>query len=85
MSRAGKKIRDHQKQWTYISNIASENLERRVYTDVETRLIENKTAGRMLKFIRGKGQQPSAERQKLQNELFAFRKNYAYINSSVEN
>ncbi|XP_061377148.1 lethal(2) giant larvae protein homolog 1 isoform X1 [Danaus plexippus] len=31
-------------------------------------------AGRMLKFIRGKGQQPSAERQKLQNELFAFRK-----------
>ncbi|XP_050561055.1 lethal(2) giant larvae protein isoform X4 [Spodoptera frugiperda] len=28
----------------------------------------------MLKFIRGKGQQPSAERQKLQNELFAFRK-----------
>ncbi|XP_037293654.1 lethal(2) giant larvae protein isoform X3 [Manduca sexta] len=31
-------------------------------------------AGRMLKFIRGKGQQPSADRQKLQNELFAFRK-----------
>ncbi|XP_026317758.1 protein lethal(2) giant larvae [Hyposmocoma kahamanoa] len=31
-------------------------------------------AGRMLKFIRGKGQQPSAERQRLQNELFAFRK-----------
>nr|CBH09297.1 putative lethal (2) giant larvae [Heliconius melpomene] len=28
----------------------------------------------MLKFIRGKGQQPSAERQKLQNDLFAFRK-----------
>ncbi|XP_013199710.1 lethal(2) giant larvae protein homolog 1 isoform X2 [Amyelois transitella] len=28
----------------------------------------------MLKFIRGKGQQPSVERQKLQNELFAFRK-----------
>lgn len=28
----------------------------------------------MLKFIRGKGQQPSAERQKLQKELFAFRK-----------
>ncbi|XP_068084416.1 lethal(2) giant larvae protein homolog 1 [Anabrus simplex] len=28
----------------------------------------------MLKFIRGKGQQPSAERQKLQRELFAFRK-----------
>ncbi|KAJ9577607.1 hypothetical protein L9F63_005794, partial [Diploptera punctata] len=28
----------------------------------------------MLKFIRGRGQQPSAERQKLQRELFAFRK-----------
>ncbi|BES98749.1 giant larvae [Nesidiocoris tenuis] len=28
----------------------------------------------MLKFIRGKTQQPSAERQKLQKELFAFRK-----------
>lgn len=28
----------------------------------------------MLKFIRGKGQQPSAERQRLQKELFAFRK-----------
>ncbi|XP_014285464.1 lethal(2) giant larvae protein isoform X3 [Halyomorpha halys] len=28
----------------------------------------------MLKFIRGKGQQPSAERVKLQKELFAFRK-----------
>ncbi|XP_015589197.1 lethal(2) giant larvae protein homolog 1 isoform X2 [Cephus cinctus] len=28
----------------------------------------------MLKFIRGKGQQPSAERQKLQKDLFAFRK-----------
>nr|CAD7457896.1 unnamed protein product [Timema tahoe] len=28
----------------------------------------------MLKFIRGKGQQPSVERQKLQKELFAFRK-----------
>ncbi|XP_063241015.1 lethal(2) giant larvae protein homolog 1 isoform X2 [Bacillus rossius redtenbacheri] len=28
----------------------------------------------MLKFIRGKGQQPSAERQKLQKELFAYRK-----------
>ncbi|XP_014241063.1 protein lethal(2) giant larvae isoform X2 [Cimex lectularius] len=28
----------------------------------------------MLKFIRGKGHQPSAERQKLQKELFAFRK-----------
>uniref|UniRef100_A0A0V0G3S9 Putative tomosyn n=1 Tax=Triatoma dimidiata TaxID=72491 RepID=A0A0V0G3S9_TRIDM len=28
----------------------------------------------MLKFIRGKGQHPSAERQKIQNELFAFRK-----------
>uniref|UniRef100_A0A1B6CIZ4 Uncharacterized protein n=1 Tax=Clastoptera arizonana TaxID=38151 RepID=A0A1B6CIZ4_9HEMI len=28
----------------------------------------------MLKFIRGKGHQPSAERQKLQRELFAFRK-----------
>ncbi|XP_058450034.1 lethal(2) giant larvae protein [Malaya genurostris] len=28
----------------------------------------------MLKFIRGKGQQPSAERQKLQKELFAFRR-----------
>lgn len=35
-------------------------------------------AGRMLKFIRGKGQQPSAERQKLQNELFAFRKVCTY-------
>lgn len=31
-------------------------------------------ASKMLKFIRGKGQQPSAERQKLQRELFAFRK-----------
>ncbi|XP_052902594.1 lethal(2) giant larvae protein isoform X2 [Anopheles moucheti] len=28
----------------------------------------------MLKFIRGKGQQPSSERQKLQKELFAFRR-----------
>lgn len=28
----------------------------------------------MLKFIRGKGQQPTAERQKLQKDLFAFRK-----------
>uniref|UniRef100_A0A336M8J6 CSON012653 protein n=1 Tax=Culicoides sonorensis TaxID=179676 RepID=A0A336M8J6_CULSO len=28
----------------------------------------------MLKFIRGKGHQPTAERQKLQKELFAFRK-----------
>lgn len=28
----------------------------------------------MLKFIRGKGQQPSAERQKLQKELFGYRK-----------
>jgi len=28
----------------------------------------------MFKFMRGKGQQPSAERQKLQRELFAFRK-----------
>lgn len=28
----------------------------------------------MLKFIRGKGQQPTAERQKIQRELFAFRK-----------
>ncbi|XP_014234240.1 lethal(2) giant larvae protein homolog 1 isoform X2 [Trichogramma pretiosum] len=28
----------------------------------------------MLKFIRGKGQQPAAERQKLQKDLFAFRK-----------
>lgn len=28
----------------------------------------------MLKFIRGKGQQPSAERQKLQKELFSYRK-----------
>uniref|UniRef100_U5EW29 Lethal(2) giant larvae protein n=1 Tax=Corethrella appendiculata TaxID=1370023 RepID=U5EW29_9DIPT len=28
----------------------------------------------MWKFVRGKGQQPSAERQKLQKELFAFRK-----------
>lgn len=28
----------------------------------------------MLKFIRGRGQQPSAERQRLQRELFAFRK-----------
>lgn len=28
----------------------------------------------MLKFIRGKAQQPSADRQKLQRELFAFRK-----------
>ncbi|XP_055375721.1 lethal(2) giant larvae protein isoform X2 [Condylostylus longicornis] len=28
----------------------------------------------MLKFIRGKGQQPTAERQKLQKELFAYRK-----------
>ncbi|XP_037957750.1 lethal(2) giant larvae protein isoform X2 [Teleopsis dalmanni] len=28
----------------------------------------------MLKFIRGKGQQPSAERQRLQKELFAYRK-----------
>lgn len=28
----------------------------------------------MLKFIRGKGQQPSTERQKLQKELFAFRR-----------
>ncbi|XP_063896793.1 lethal(2) giant larvae protein homolog 1-like [Helicoverpa armigera] len=39
-----------------------------------TSLEEQPSAGRMLKFIRGKGQQPSAERQKLQNELFAFRK-----------
>lgn len=31
-------------------------------------------ATRMLKFIRGKGQQPTAERQKLQKDLFAFRK-----------
>lgn len=29
---------------------------------------------KMLKFIRGKGQQPTAERQKLQKDLFAFRK-----------
>lgn len=28
----------------------------------------------MLKFIRGKGQQPSAERVKLQKELYAFRR-----------
>lgn len=28
----------------------------------------------MLKFIRGKGQQPTVERQKLQKDLFAFRK-----------
>lgn len=28
----------------------------------------------MLKFIRGKAQQPSADRQRLQKELFAFRK-----------
>lgn len=28
----------------------------------------------MLKFIRGKGQQPTAERQRLQKELFAYRK-----------
>ena len=28
----------------------------------------------MLKFIKGKGQQPSAERQRLQKELFAYRK-----------
>ncbi|KAI8033682.1 hypothetical protein M5D96_013560 [Drosophila gunungcola] len=28
----------------------------------------------MLKFIRGKGQQPSAERQRLQKDLFAYRK-----------
>jgi hypothetical protein len=28
----------------------------------------------MLKFIRSKGNQPSAERQKLQKELYAFRK-----------
>lgn len=28
----------------------------------------------MLKFIRGKAQQPSLERQKLQRELFAYRK-----------
>lgn len=32
------------------------------------------TTTKMLKFIRGKGQQPSAERQKLQKELFAFRR-----------
>lgn len=32
------------------------------------------TTTTMLKFIRGKGQQPSAERQKLQKELFAFRR-----------
>ena len=28
----------------------------------------------MLKFIRGKGQQPSAERQRLQKELFSYKK-----------
>lgn len=28
----------------------------------------------MWKFIRGKGQQPLAERQKLQKELFAYKK-----------
>jgi len=28
----------------------------------------------MLKFIRGKGQQPSIERQKIQKDLFAFRR-----------
>jgi len=28
----------------------------------------------MLKFIRGKGQQPSVERQKIQKDLFAFRR-----------
>lgn len=35
----------------------------------------------MLKFIRGKAQQPSADRQKLQRELFAFRKvNFPFLN-----
>jgi len=28
----------------------------------------------MLKFIRGKGQQPSADRHRLQKDLFAYRK-----------
>ncbi|XP_050540876.1 lethal(2) giant larvae protein isoform X2 [Daktulosphaira vitifoliae] len=32
----------------------------------------------MLKFIRGKGQQPSAERQKVQKDLFAFRRTLQY-------
>ncbi|TMW54780.1 hypothetical protein DOY81_000013 [Sarcophaga bullata] len=30
----------------------------------------------MLKFIRGKGQQPSAERQRLQKELFHIKKQH---------
>lgn len=34
----------------------------------------------MLKFIRGKGQQPTAERQKIQRELFAFRKVRVLLN-----
>ncbi|XP_026817705.1 lethal(2) giant larvae protein homolog 1 isoform X2 [Rhopalosiphum maidis] len=32
----------------------------------------------MLKFIRGKGQQPSVERQKIQKDLFAFRRTLQY-------
>lgn len=37
----------------------------------------------MLKFIRGKGQQPTAERQRLQKELFAYRKVCIGINIVV--
>lgn len=33
----------------------------------------------MWKFIRGKGQQPLAERQKLQKELYAYKKVIAVI------
>lgn len=34
----------------------------------------SKSIDAMWKFIRGKGQQPLAERQKLQKELFAYKK-----------
>lgn len=36
----------------------------------------------MWKFIRGKGQQPLAERQKLQKELYAYKKVIARIESA---
>lgn len=44
-----------------------------LFFSAETRSTVERTAD-MLKFIRGKGQQPSAERQKIQKDLFAFRR-----------
>lgn len=66
------KLYNHQSMPPTVIAIASNDSHKKVTFFVF--IADRKQNRNMLKFIRGKGQQPSAERQKLQKELFSYRK-----------